>query len=180
MRTSHIQEHYLYLAHSNASQLKVALTAILTLHVKSFVQQVKVYYHWLMNMLSWFSREENKQLECMIKFVLIDECLSPAIHELARRYREEFNLPNLKMPFNNNRGFYISFPERDLQQASMPSIFNQVFHIFLYNIDSLLLDGSNCNVQNLHQQTYTVHYLITVKSLQCSFLKVDYIYHNYH
>ncbi|KAG0569175.1 hypothetical protein KC19_6G071100 [Ceratodon purpureus] len=52
---------------------------------------------------------------------------SEAIHELARRYREEFNLPNLKMPFNNNRGFYISFPEKDLQQASMPSIFNQVF-----------------------------------------------------
>nr|XP_024357253.1 DNA mismatch repair protein MSH4-like isoform X5 [Physcomitrium patens]XP_024357262.1 DNA mismatch repair protein MSH4-like isoform X5 [Physcomitrium patens] len=51
---------------------------------------------------------------------------SEAIHELARRYREEFNLPNLKMPFNNNRGFYISFPEKDLKQTSIPSIFNQV------------------------------------------------------
>lgn len=65
-------------------------------------------------------------MRSMIEFVLIDDCLSPAIHELARKYREEFNLPNLKMPFNSNRGFYISFPEKDLQEASMPSVFNQV------------------------------------------------------
>jgi hypothetical protein len=51
MRTMHTQERYLYLAHSNVLQLKVALTAILTLHVKSFVQQVKVYCRWLINML---------------------------------------------------------------------------------------------------------------------------------
>lgn len=54
-------------------------------------------------------------------------CRLQAIHELAKIYREELNLPNLKMPFNSNRGFYISFPEKDLQGAPVPQIFNQVF-----------------------------------------------------
>jgi len=67
----------------------------------------------------------------MIDFALIDDCLSPAIHELAKKYREDLNLPNLKVPFNSNRGFYISFPVKDLQKASMPSIFSQVSSHFL-------------------------------------------------
>jgi hypothetical protein len=49
-----------------------------------------------------------------------------AIHELAKEYREQQNLPNLKLPFNDKRGYYISIPVKDLKGIVLPSFFIQV------------------------------------------------------
>ena len=48
-----------------------------------------------------------------------------AIHNLANKYREDFKLPNLKLPFNNRQGFYFSIPQKDIQ-GKLPSKFIQV------------------------------------------------------
>ncbi|GKE71783.1 DNA mismatch repair protein MSH4 [Tanacetum coccineum] len=37
---------------------------------------------------------------------------SEAIHNLANKYRKEFKLPNLKIPFNNRHGFYFNIPQQ--------------------------------------------------------------------
>ncbi|XP_070048129.1 DNA mismatch repair protein MSH4-like isoform X2 [Nicotiana tomentosiformis] len=50
---------------------------------------------------------------------------SEAIHDLANKYREDFRLPNLKIPFNNRKGFYFSIPQKDIQ-GKLPSKFIQV------------------------------------------------------
>eukprot|EP00850_Spirogloea_muscicola_P010194 SM000059S18671 [mRNA] locus=s59:346470:352381:+ [translate_table: standard] len=48
---------------------------------------------------------------------------TPAIHELGRHYRETFDLPSLKMPFNSRRGFYISIPVKEFKKLQRPSLF---------------------------------------------------------
>ncbi|KAH9721221.1 DNA mismatch repair protein MSH4 [Citrus sinensis] len=50
---------------------------------------------------------------------------SEAVHNLANKYREELKLPNLKLPFNNRQGFYLSIPHKDIQ-GKLPSTFIQV------------------------------------------------------
>ncbi|KAB1216997.1 DNA mismatch repair protein MSH4 [Morella rubra] len=50
---------------------------------------------------------------------------SEAIHNLANKYREDFKLPNLKLPFNNRQGFYFNIPQKDIQ-GKLPSKFIQV------------------------------------------------------
>ncbi|CBI37367.3 unnamed protein product, partial [Vitis vinifera] len=50
---------------------------------------------------------------------------SEAIHNLANKYREDFKLPNLKLPFNNRQGFYFTIPQKDIQ-GKLPSKFIQV------------------------------------------------------
>lgn len=52
---------------------------------------------------------------------------SEAIHNLANKYREDFKLPNLKLPFNNRQGFYFSIPRKDIK-GKLPSNFIQVGH----------------------------------------------------
>ncbi|KAJ3675546.1 hypothetical protein LUZ60_004588 [Juncus effusus] len=48
-----------------------------------------------------------------------------AIHDLANKYREEFNMPNLKIPYNNRQGFYFSIPNKDIS-GKLPNKFIQV------------------------------------------------------
>ncbi|KAG5524021.1 hypothetical protein RHGRI_030880 [Rhododendron griersonianum] len=50
---------------------------------------------------------------------------SEAIHNLANKYREDFKLPNLKIPFNKRQGFYFSIPHKDIK-GKLPSKFIQV------------------------------------------------------
>ncbi|EXC02119.1 MutS protein-4-like protein [Morus notabilis] len=50
---------------------------------------------------------------------------SEAIHNLANKYRQDFKLPNLKLPFNSRHGFYFSIPQKDIQ-GKLPSQFIQV------------------------------------------------------
>uniref|UniRef100_A0A803L5G6 DNA mismatch repair protein MSH4 n=1 Tax=Chenopodium quinoa TaxID=63459 RepID=A0A803L5G6_CHEQI len=50
---------------------------------------------------------------------------SEAIHKLTNKYREDFKLPNLKLPFNNRQGFYFSIPQKDVQEK-LPSKFIQL------------------------------------------------------
>lgn len=48
-----------------------------------------------------------------------------AIHNLANKYREDYKLPKLKIPFNNRQGFYFSIPQKDIN-GKLPSKFIQV------------------------------------------------------
>ncbi|XP_020263535.1 DNA mismatch repair protein MSH4 isoform X4 [Asparagus officinalis] len=50
---------------------------------------------------------------------------SEAIHNLANKYREEFKMPNLKIPYNNRQGFYFSIPQKDIT-GKLPEKFIQV------------------------------------------------------
>ncbi|XP_063943830.1 DNA mismatch repair protein MSH4 isoform X3 [Daucus carota subsp. sativus] len=61
---------------------------------------------------------------------------SEAIHSLANKYREEYKLPNLKIPFNNRQGFYFSIPQKDVQ-GKLPSKFIQVANYNYFKIYSL-------------------------------------------
>eukprot|EP00268_Persea_americana_P004099 TRINITY_DN11297_c0_g1_i12.p1 TRINITY_DN11297_c0_g1~~TRINITY_DN11297_c0_g1_i12.p1 ORF type:complete len:248 (+),score=42.53 TRINITY_DN11297_c0_g1_i12:73-816(+) len=71
---------------------------------------------------------------------------SEAIHTLATKYREEFKLPNLKMPFNKRQGFYFSIPQRDTN-GKLPSKFIQVMK-HGKNIHCSTLELASLNVRN--------------------------------
>ena len=51
---------------------------------------------------------------------------STAIHALGKAYRKDFSLPNLKLPFNNRKGFYIVIPAQDVEESPLPNTFIQV------------------------------------------------------
>ncbi|XP_012439465.1 DNA mismatch repair protein MSH4 [Gossypium raimondii] len=71
---------------------------------------------------------------------------SEAIHNLANKYREEYKLPNLKLPFNNRRGFYFSIPRKDIQ-GKLPSKFIQVVKQG-NNVHCSTLELASLNVRN--------------------------------
>ncbi|WJZ82475.1 hypothetical protein VitviT2T_002233 [Vitis vinifera] len=71
---------------------------------------------------------------------------SEAIHNLANKYREDFKLPNLKLPFNNRQGFYFSIPQKDIQ-GKLPSKFIQVLR-HGNNIHCSTLELASLNVRN--------------------------------
>ncbi|VVA28993.1 Hypothetical predicted protein [Prunus dulcis] len=71
---------------------------------------------------------------------------SEAIHNLANKYREDFKLPNLKLPFNNRRGFYFSIPYKDIQ-GKLPSQFIQVLK-HGNNLHCSTLELASLNVRN--------------------------------
>ncbi|XP_057787032.1 DNA mismatch repair protein MSH4 isoform X3 [Salvia miltiorrhiza] len=50
---------------------------------------------------------------------------SEAIYNLANKYREDFKLPNLKIPYNSRRGFYFNIPQKDIQ-GKLPNKFIQL------------------------------------------------------
>ncbi|KAK6781483.1 hypothetical protein RDI58_019279 [Solanum bulbocastanum] len=71
---------------------------------------------------------------------------SEAIHSLANKYRQDFKLPNLKIPFNNRQGFYFSIPQKDIQRK-MPSKFIQVVK-HGNNLHCSSLELASLNVRN--------------------------------
>ncbi|KAL1194582.1 DNA mismatch repair protein MSH4 [Cardamine amara subsp. amara] len=71
---------------------------------------------------------------------------SEAIHNLASKYREEFNLPNLKLPFNNRQGFFFRIPQKEVQ-GKLPSKFTQVVK-HGKNIHCSSLELASLNVRN--------------------------------
>ncbi|KAF5477515.1 hypothetical protein F2P56_004148 [Juglans regia] len=71
---------------------------------------------------------------------------SEAIHNLANKYREDFKLPNLKLPFNNRQGFYFSIPQKDVQ-GKLPNKFIQVLK-HGNNIHCSTLELASLNVRN--------------------------------
>ncbi|XP_060674614.1 DNA mismatch repair protein MSH4 isoform X4 [Ziziphus jujuba] len=71
---------------------------------------------------------------------------SEAIHNLANKYREDFKLPNLKLPYNNRHGFYFSIPHKDIQ-GKLPSQFIQVMK-HGNNIRCSTLELASLNVRN--------------------------------
>ncbi|CAN6723217.1 unnamed protein product [Malus baccata var. baccata] len=71
---------------------------------------------------------------------------SEAIHNLANKYREDFKLPNLKLPFNNRQGFYFSMPHKDIQ-GKLPSQFIQVLK-HGNNVHCSTLELASLNVRN--------------------------------
>ncbi|KAK3005427.1 hypothetical protein RJ639_017105 [Escallonia herrerae] len=72
---------------------------------------------------------------------------SEAIHNLANKYREDFKLPNLKIPFNNRQGFYFSIPHKDIQ-GKLPSKFIQVVK-HGNNVHCSSLELSSVSIANL-------------------------------
>ncbi|KAF7126754.1 hypothetical protein RHSIM_Rhsim11G0009700 [Rhododendron simsii] len=71
---------------------------------------------------------------------------SEAIHNLANKYREDFKLPNLKIPFNKRRGFYFSIPPKDIK-GKLPSKFIQVMK-HRNNVHCSTLELASLNVRN--------------------------------
>ncbi|KAL3829897.1 hypothetical protein ACJIZ3_018699 [Penstemon smallii] len=71
---------------------------------------------------------------------------SEAIHNLANKYRQDFKLPNLKIPFNNRQGFYFSIPQRDIQ-GKLPNKFIQVIKQG-NNMHCSSLELASLNVRN--------------------------------
>ncbi|CAN1174649.1 DNA mismatch repair protein MSH4 [Linum perenne] len=71
---------------------------------------------------------------------------SEAIHTLANKYREEFKMPNLKLPFNNRQGFYFSIPQKDIQ-GKLPRKFIQVLK-HGNNVHCSTLELASLNVRN--------------------------------
>ncbi|KAI3501034.1 hypothetical protein L1887_28890 [Cichorium endivia] len=71
---------------------------------------------------------------------------SEAIHNLANKYREDFKLPNLKIPFNNRHGFYFNIPHKDIQ-GKLPSKFIQVMK-HGNSIHCSTLDLASLNARN--------------------------------
>ncbi|CAK9173258.1 unnamed protein product [Ilex paraguariensis] len=71
---------------------------------------------------------------------------SEAIHNLANKYREDFRLQNLKIPFNNRQGFYFSIPQKDIQEK-LPSKFIQIIK-HGNNIHCSTLELASLNVRN--------------------------------
>ncbi|CAN0908447.1 DNA mismatch repair protein MSH4 [Linum grandiflorum] len=71
---------------------------------------------------------------------------SEAIHNLANKYREEFKLPNLKLPFNSRQGFYFSIPQKDIQ-GKLPRKFIQVLK-HGNNMHCSTLELASLNVRN--------------------------------
>ncbi|KAF8098214.1 hypothetical protein N665_0271s0031 [Sinapis alba] len=71
---------------------------------------------------------------------------SEAIHNLASKYREEFNLPNLKLPFNNRQGFFFRISQKEVQ-GKLPSKFTQAVK-HGKNIHCSSLELASLNVRN--------------------------------
>ncbi|KAL6550163.1 MutS protein msh4 [Orobanche minor] len=71
---------------------------------------------------------------------------SEAIHNLANKYRVDFKLPNLRIPYNNRQGFYFSIPQKDIQ-GKLPSKFIQVLK-HRNNIHCSSLELASLNVRN--------------------------------
>nr|XP_043610732.1 DNA mismatch repair protein MSH4 [Erigeron canadensis] len=71
---------------------------------------------------------------------------SEAIHNLANKYREDFKLPNLKIPFNIRHGFYFNIPQKDIQ-GKLPSKFIQVMK-HGNSIHCSTLDLASLNARN--------------------------------
>ncbi|KAK6947560.1 DNA mismatch repair protein MutS, C-terminal [Dillenia turbinata] len=71
---------------------------------------------------------------------------SQAIHNLANKYRQDFSLQNLKIPFNNRQGFYFSIPQKDIK-GRLPNKFIQVVK-HGNNIHCSTLELASLNVRN--------------------------------
>ncbi|XP_057787033.1 DNA mismatch repair protein MSH4 isoform X4 [Salvia miltiorrhiza] len=71
---------------------------------------------------------------------------SEAIYNLANKYREDFKLPNLKIPYNSRRGFYFNIPQKDIQ-GKLPNKFIQVIR-HGNNIHCSSLELASLNVRN--------------------------------
>ncbi|XP_077235396.1 MUTS-like protein 4 isoform X2 [Tasmannia lanceolata] len=79
---------------------------------------------------------------------------SEAIHNLANKYREEFKLQNLKMPFNNRQGFYFSIPQKDIS-GRLPSKFIQVLkHGKNFHCSTLELASLNVRNKSAAEECY--------------------------
>ncbi|KAG6480092.1 hypothetical protein ZIOFF_063570 [Zingiber officinale] len=106
---------------------------------------------------------------------------SEAVHNLTNKYRDEFKLPNLKIPYNNRQGFYFSIPQKDVS-GKLPDRFIQVMKhgknihcssFELASVSTLLLFSSIFNplpLQPRHRGFYEEEmqkgYLAGAKSLK--------------
>ncbi|XP_034580449.1 DNA mismatch repair protein MSH4 isoform X3 [Setaria viridis] len=71
---------------------------------------------------------------------------SEAIHNLANKYREEYNMPTLKIPYNIRQGFYFIIPQKDITDR-LPNKFIQVVR-HGKNVHCSSLELASLNVRN--------------------------------
>ncbi|XAR70476.1 hypothetical protein NMG60_11027331 [Bertholletia excelsa] len=71
---------------------------------------------------------------------------SEAIHNLANKYRDDFELPNLKIPFNKRQGFYFSIPRKDIK-GKLSNKFIQVMK-HGNNVHCSTLELASLNMRN--------------------------------
>jgi hypothetical protein len=62
---------------------------------------------------------------CIVHNTFLTYCIA-AIHNLAKKYREEYNMPNLKISYNIRQGFYFIIPQKDITDR-LPNKFIQVY-----------------------------------------------------
>lgn len=110
--------------HSSVLLSRLELMDFWILHGEHFAIPVKVYYLGSCPLNFLFA------LFLHLLFSLLLLFPWAVIHNLANKYREEFKLPNLKLPFNNRQGFYFSIPQKDVQ-GKLPSKFIQVGNVIL-------------------------------------------------
>jgi len=110
--------------HSSVLLSRLELMDFWILHGERFAIPVKVYYLGSCPLNFLFA------LFLHLLFSLLLLFPWAVIHNLANKYREEFKLPNLKLPFNNRQGFYFSIPQKDVQ-GKLPSKFIQVGNVIL-------------------------------------------------
>ncbi|BBM99050.1 DNA mismatch repair protein MSH4 [Marchantia polymorpha subsp. ruderalis] len=66
-------------------------------------------------------------VDCMLDLARKSFCTtSEAIHELGIKYQKEFDMPKLRLVYNQRQGFHIVISESDLQQNCLPNVFLQV------------------------------------------------------
>lgn len=80
---------------------------------------------------------------------------SEAIHNLAKKYRDDYNMPNLKITYNIRQGFYFIIPQKDITDR-LPNKFIQVvrhgknLHCSSLELASGLLTKSEETLLSLH------------------------------
>ncbi|KAH7659782.1 DNA mismatch repair protein MutS clamp domain-containing protein [Dioscorea alata] len=71
---------------------------------------------------------------------------SEELYNLANKYREEYKLPNLKIPFNNRQGFYFSIPQKDVNGKLLGKFIQVMKHG--RNIHYSTFELASLNVRN--------------------------------
>ncbi|ONM23667.1 DNA mismatch repair protein MSH4 [Zea mays] len=71
---------------------------------------------------------------------------SEAIHNLAKKYRDDYNMPNLKITYNIRQGFYFIIPQKDITDR-LPNKFIQVVR-HGKNLHCSSLELASLNVRN--------------------------------
>ncbi|MED6219937.1 MutS protein msh4 [Stylosanthes scabra] len=80
---------------------------------------------------------------------------SEAIHNLANKYREDFNLPNLKLSYKNRQGFHFVIPQKNIQGKLSNKFIQVVKHGNNIHCSTLELASLNARNKSAAAECYT-------------------------